>query len=93
MYQSCLGPGSSSAEVRWPLYGYLDPEGRVDGLHDHVTSLTDQNPPDPDHPSEDWFSQGLETFAMDQGRTVTFTPNRGTTGVGGQMCEGSASSQ
>ena len=93
MSQSGLGIGGSSEDDRRPIYGQFDSEGWVVGLRDYVTSMKDRHPEDPDHPSEDWLSQGLKMILLDQGRTVTSAPKQGTSGVGGQTSGGTASSQ
>ena len=74
MSQSGTGTGGSSGEDKRPITGHFNSEDWVGGLHDYLTSVTDRHPGDPDHPSGDWFGQGVEIAALDQGRAVTSTP-------------------
>ena len=93
MPQSSSGSGGSSGEDEWPTNGGFNSKDWVGSLHEYLTSTTDRHPGDPNHPSGDWFGQGVEMAALDQGRAVPFTPKRGTNSVGGQQLGGPASSQ
>ena len=93
MSQSGLGTGGPSGEDKRPIVGHFDSKDFVCGLCDYVTSMKDRHPEDPDHPPEDWLSQGIEMILLDQGRTVTSAPKQGTFSVGGQTAGGPASSQ
>ena len=93
MSQSSFGTGGPSEEDERPIIGHFDSKDFVCGLRDYVTSMKDCYPDDPEHPSEDWLSQGIEMILLEQGRTVTSAPKQGTFSVGGQKAGGPASSQ
>ena len=66
----------SSGEDERPTTGRFNSEDWVGSLHDYLTSATDRHPGDLNHPSGDWFGQGVELAALDQGRAVTSTPKQ-----------------
>ena len=97
MSQSGTRSGGSSGEDERPTNRRFNSKDWVGSLHDYLTSTTDRHPGDPSHPSGDWFGQGVEMAALDQGRAVTSTPKQGilknANGAGGQRIGGPASSQ